>query len=116
MAGERKERIARNEAMFRAGNERMAQWEERHAHSEVEEYFCECADLDCREKINLRHDDYERVRQDSMQFVIVPGHEQPEAETVIEKHDHWFVIKKNEEVREMVERTDMRHPYGRKLG
>ena len=40
----REERLAQNEALFRAANERMAGWEEQHATSEIEVYFCECAD------------------------------------------------------------------------
>ena len=35
---------ARNEALFRAANERMAEWEERHTEAAGELYLCECAD------------------------------------------------------------------------
>jgi hypothetical protein len=108
MAGQREERFARNEAIFRSGNERMAEWEERHREEEVEEYLCECADTECRKKVPLAKGDYERVRSDSMHFVVAPGHEIPDVETVIEKHETWLMIRKNPDVRPVVEATDPR--------
>ena len=108
MAGEREERLALNEALFRVANERMADWEERHSASETELYHCECAEPDCREKVSLTKDDYERVRQDSAHFVIAPGHEKPDIETVIESHDGWLMIEKDPEVQTLVEETDPR--------
>ena len=94
--------------MFRLANERVSDWEERHADSEIELYACECANLDCREKVSLRKADYENVRADSGQFVLLPGHETPDVETVIERHDGWVVVAKAPSVRETVERFDPR--------
>jgi hypothetical protein len=108
VAGSREERLALNEALFRVANERMAGWEERHEEADTELYHCECAELDCREKIHLSKADYERVRRDAAQFVIVPGHEKPDVETVIEPHDDWAIIEKDPEVQALVERTDPR--------
>jgi hypothetical protein len=108
MATERQERIARNEAMFREANERAKEWDERHRDSEVELYFCECANPDCREKISLREADYERVRSDPRRFVIVPDHEVPDVETVIERNEGWAIIEKTPEVTRTVEALDPR--------
>jgi hypothetical protein len=108
VADERAERLARNEAIFRVGNERMAAWEERHRETEVEEYMCECADEECRAKIPLRQSDYEHIRSRSDHFVVVPGHEIPDVETVIEEHGDWVMIEKDPEVRAIVERSDPR--------
>jgi hypothetical protein len=94
--------------MFRFANERMSGWEELHANENVELYFCECADEDCREKIELHKHDYETVRSNSRHFVVVPGHEVPDVETVIDKHEGWAVIEKDREVTETVERLDPR--------
>jgi hypothetical protein len=104
----REERIAGNEAMFRFANERMSKWGEMHADENVELYFCECADEECREKITLRKSEYEGVRADSHRFVIVPGHEVPDVETVVETHEGWAVIEKAPEVAETVEKLDPR--------
>ena len=108
MASAREERLAQNEALFRAANERMADWEERHRIEATELYFCECANPECREKVPLRESDYERVRKDSDHFFVVPGHEVVDIETVIESHDDWALIEKAPEVREIVEATDPR--------
>jgi hypothetical protein len=109
MATVREERFAQNEAMFREANERAKAWEERHRlHDEVELYFCECANPECREKVSLRKAEYERVRSDPRRFVVVHGHELPEVETVIEQNEGWAIIEKEPEVAPTVETLDPR--------
>jgi hypothetical protein len=108
MAMERRERIARNEAMYRKANERARAWDERHSSSEVASYFCECAQTNCRERVSLTEADYERVRSDSRRFVILPGHELPDLDTVIEQHEGWAIIEKAPEVTRIVEALDPR--------
>lgn len=110
MGTPREERLAGNEAMFRTANERMSGWEELRINEAEELYFCECADEDCREKVSLRKADYEKVRSDSRHFLIAHGHDIPDIETVIEKHDGWAVIEKKPEVAETVESLDPRRP------
>ena len=110
MGTPREERLAENEAMFRAANERMAEWEEHRINDAEELYFCECADNDCREKVSLRKADYEKVRSVSRHFLIAVGHEIPDIEAVIETHEGWAVIEKNPEVTETVESSDPRRP------
>ena len=104
----REERLANNEALFREGNERMAGWEERQTAESVDRYLCECADTGCREKVTLQRTEYEQVRSNSRWFVIVPGHEVPDLETVIEEHDGWVLIEKDPEVTATVQASDPR--------
>ena len=92
----RRAAMHRKRALFRAANERMAAWEEQHVQSQTEHYFCECVDPNCREKVVLRKADYEKCRGESGYFVIVPGHEAPEIETVIEQHDGWAIVEKSQ--------------------
>ncbi len=108
MGTPRQERLAENEAMFRTANERMAGWDELHSADAVEHYFCECADEGCRQKVGLRKADYERVRSNSRRFFVALGHEIPDVETVIEKHEGWAVIEKDPEVTETVASLDPR--------
>ena len=111
MPSKRKARIAMNEVMFRAANERAADWEERHPQPEdVELYQCECASLECRDKVGLLKADYERVRRDPTQFFVLPGHETPDAETVVESHEGWLVVQKDPETHAIAETTDERTP------
>ena len=108
MPSERAERIAENESIFRLANERMADWEERQRQDARELYFCECGRAECREKVDLLRADYERVRSTSSDFLIVPGHEFLEVETIVESHDEWVRVRKNADVREQVEAADPR--------
>ncbi len=111
MPTERERRFVLNEAMFRTANERAAAWEERHEEGDgIELYYCECSNLDCRDKVPLKAADYERVRQDSTHFFVFPGHEIPDVESVIEEHETWLVVRKNPEVSELAEATDERSP------
>ncbi len=104
----REQGLASNEALFRAANERIAEWEERH-HSEAGElYLCECADPACRQKIELSREQYEAVRSNSRRFFVVAGHAVPGIETVIETHEGWAVIEKDPAVTELVEGLDLR--------
>jgi len=102
----REERLAANEAMFRAANERRADWEEQHAESQAELYYCECADPGCHKKVKLERADYERVRADARQFFLVPGHEIPDVETVIEQGEDWAIVEKDPAVEETVKRLN----------
>ena len=104
----RRERIVLNEAVFREANERMSEWPERQEAPSDEKhlFFCECADPSCREHVALTGQEYQTVRADPMHFAIVAGHERPGAERVIETHDRYAVIEKNEDVRGIAERTN----------
>jgi hypothetical protein len=86
----------------------MAKWEERHTEQEAELYHCECASLDCMEKISVSSADYERVRQEADKFLIVNGHEIIDVETVVEKNENWSVVRKDPEVKDLVRETDPR--------
>ena len=89
-------------------NERMADWEERQESETPELYLCECADPDCKQKVALSRAEYERVRADSGHFFLVPGHEIPDTETVVERHDDWNVVEKGPEVADLVDKLDPR--------
>ena len=108
MADLRKERIAVNEGLFRNANERTAQWEEVRESDEPVLYVCECANPDCRRRVRLSKEDYERVRRNSRHFSIVPGHQITDTETVIEDNGDWLVVEKNQDVAETVRSMDQR--------
>jgi hypothetical protein len=99
----REERLANNEALFRAANERMADWEERHVSQGEELYLCECADPGCREKLPLTREQYERVRAHSRHFAVRAGHEIPDVESVVEEMDGWVIVEKPPEVEATIE-------------
>jgi hypothetical protein len=110
MASRRTTRIAREQAMFRAVNERVNAWPERQAVPPDQPImrYCECADPKCFEPVYLTPQEYEAIRADSTRFAVVDGHVFPEAERVVAEPDGYEVVEKNEDLRGLLERTDPR--------
>ncbi len=111
---ERRARIGRNEAIFRAVNEKIE--DVNLAFGEVSgrmQLVCECGDAQCVEPIELTLDAYEALRSDSALFAIVPGHELPEAENVVERYPGYAVVRKLRGLPEAIAReTDPRRAGG----
>lgn len=93
----RDERLALNEALFRAANELIAdtaeEWDVAGPEGEPE-FFCECANRDCTLRVRLTVDEYQRIRRDSTLFFIRPGHEVEEIERVVEAPGDYLVVRK----------------------
>jgi hypothetical protein len=106
----RADRIAENEVAFRALNERISEWPEHQGATARIVFVCECGDDTCFERLSLNRAEYEAVRADPRYFAVVPGHEKPEVESVVERHAGYFVVQKNEATRSIVEDTDPRSP------
>ena len=90
-------RLARNEVMFRAINERIRELAERFQHLAEEEiaFICECADETCVERIRLTTAQYDDVRGILARFVVVPGHEAtPLVERVIYRSAEFVIVRK----------------------
>jgi hypothetical protein len=89
----REARHAKNQALFREVNERIAElagtwWSGQHL-----QIICECANTGCTERLDVPLSEYQRVRTRLDLFLIMPGHLVPEAESVIEQHPGYDVIK-----------------------
>jgi hypothetical protein len=92
---EREVRAARNQALFRAVNERLTALNEQYA--SVTETFtvaCECADALCVEMIDIRPDDYLAVRDEPRHFVVLPAHVRGDVETVVRESEGYDVVEK----------------------
>ena len=76
----RKDRLTRNEALFREVNERVEEVGER-AGLDIIDFICECGDADCTAAISLTESEYEQIRTDPVLFAILPGHAIPEIES-----------------------------------
>src|SRR5687768_10555211 len=111
MASELTTRIARNQALFRVGNERVTAWPERQAAPATEKqmFYCECADANCLDRVYLTAEEYEGIREDSTRFAVVHGHVFPVAEHVVAESDGYEVVEKNEDLRPLLERMDPRN-------
>ena len=76
-------------------------------HSQIT-VICECADTACTARIELRVSEYERIRDESVLYIVATEHEVREAEIVIERHDGWEVVRKTGVAGEVAEETDPR--------
>jgi hypothetical protein len=100
------QRAARNEALFREVNENIALLEERHGTTITEPVFiCECANDGCTEQFAVDLDTYQRVREQPRLFFVLPGHQAPELERVVETHRDYLIVEKTGEAGEVAERT-----------
>lgn len=90
----RAQRAAENERLFRRINERVEQLT---PGRDPLTLVCECADAGCAERIaGVPADEYEEVRRHSNRFFVLPGHEQPEVERVVDDRERYLVVAKPE--------------------
>src|SRR4051794_32148581 len=107
---DREKRMTQNEALFREVNERVQEKAEEFGSSGGDEfqYFCECANADCTFRLTLTPAEYERVRADPAQFVVLPLHFTPEIETLVSESDDYWIVRKTGDAGEYVEKLDPR--------
>lgn len=101
-------RMARNEALFREVNEHVAEVSSQLDGASGIDFLCECADDACRAAITLNRAEYEAVRSDARQFVIVPGHTVPDIELMLVEGDRYAVVRKVGAAGELAAATDPR--------
>jgi hypothetical protein len=90
-------RAGENEVLYREVNERVRDLNEQFGiDHDLVDFVCECAQLDCSERIRLTVPEYERLRESPIRFAIRRGHEQPEIESVVEETDRYAVVEKHD--------------------
>jgi hypothetical protein len=95
MPGDARER---NEALFREINERIEDAGTTHAPDDVPlEFLCECDDTDCVEKVSATRTEYEAIRAVATQFFVLPGHDDPGVEHVVQQTERFLVVEKEGE-------------------
>ena len=92
---ERQTRIARNEAAFRETNEQIETLNAVGAQLPAFPVVCECGSERCMETFTVTVGEYEAVRADGDRFLIRPGHEAPDVESVVERHGTYVVVRKH---------------------
>jgi hypothetical protein len=112
VVGAREERLAQNEALFREVNERVAEvathFIEVETKGEAVEFICECGRADCAEPIAMTVAEYQAIRAKPTRFAVVPAHEQPEVESVVERYPTYVVVEKRGDAEEIARETDPR--------
>lgn len=102
----REERLAANEARFRELNEGAQPRRGADSGEPGDRFICECADRACTRWLELSPEEYAAVRAHPRHFIVTPTHEIPDAETVVERHERYFVIEKPESVAHVLEGED----------
>ena len=102
----REERLADNEILFREVNERIVELSDTWGGNL--DLVCECADTACTARLEMTLDEYERLRENPRQFVVLPGHQVPDIEQVVEQNERYLVVEKHVETHEQVEEADPR--------
>lgn len=74
-------------------------------------FVCECGYIGCSSTIELAIAEYEGVRTDFDRFLVIPGHEIPEVDRVVERHSEYLVVVKPDEgAQESAREADERTP------
>jgi hypothetical protein len=91
-----RERLAKNEALFREVNARIRELSERWELDapELISFVCECSQAGCSEPVELTLQEYEQVRTDPAHFFVVPGHEDGRVDDVVARHERYWVVAK----------------------
>jgi hypothetical protein len=105
---EREQRLAQNEALFREVNERVETLAHQLGPNVPYEFLCECANADCTFRVRLDPSEYEAVRGDPKQFLVLPLHFTPEIESLVAEHEEYWVVRKSGEAGDYVEHLDPR--------
>jgi hypothetical protein len=108
VSDELERRLAANEAVFREVNESIERGQWPGEEDERVGFRCECARLGCNQLLQLRLEEYERVRAHPRRFLMIPGHEILEVESVVDQAPGYVVVEKRDEAGAQAEATDPR--------
>jgi hypothetical protein len=90
-------RMGENEILYREVNEQVAGLQDRLGlDEEYVDFVCECAQLECSDRIRLTRGEYEEVRASGNRFAVTEGHEEPSVEHVVARTDRFLTIEKDE--------------------
>ena len=103
---EREIRGARNQALFRAVNEKLTELNAAFVSaSDTFVIACECADPTCVQTVEVAPDAYAQVRANPRRFVVMRGHVYPDIEDVVGEAYTYVVVEKIARAAEVVEQT-----------
>jgi hypothetical protein len=102
------ERIGEIESLFRNVNEQIAEAADRFD-VETAEFYCECHDPACGERVVVPLGEYEHVRTESTRFLHAPDHVEAAFERVVAHRRRYAVVEKvGQRLRAVVRRLDPR--------
>lgn len=108
MRDESQARLGANEAVFREVNEGIERGQWPGEEDSPVSFRCECAQLGCNELLELSVNEYETVRANPRRFIVVPGHQRPEVESVINARPGYLIVEKLDQAGTTAEQSDPR--------
>ena len=99
---------AASEALFRNVNERVVEIDRAHGvpADELASFLCECAQTSCVDRVALSIEEYERIRAHARWFVLLPGHERPDVERVVQRAEAYLIVEKEGEAGDIAAELD----------
>jgi hypothetical protein len=104
--GKKQRRAATHESAIRDVNERIERGQWPGDEDTPVGFRCECARLGCNRLVELTAREYEQVRSHPRRFVMVPGHETPDVETVVATRPGYVIVEKLDQAGQVAERSD----------
>ena len=92
----REERLARNEAASREINERLEDANEGQPLDRYLRMVCECGRDFCDRVVAITAAEYEEIRSDPVQFVVVRDHLIADVERVVAETERFVIVAKRE--------------------
>jgi hypothetical protein len=86
--------VGRHQSLFREVNERIDELAEAFELRDEVPILCECGTTDCNERIVLTQAEYGDLRRSPTHFAVLPGHEIPTVERVVERNERFIVVEK----------------------
>ncbi|HEX4279581.1 MAG TPA: hypothetical protein VHZ27_02365 [Solirubrobacteraceae bacterium] len=71
-------------------------------------FRCECARLGCNRLVELTVRQYEQIRSHPRRFVVLPGHEMPDVETVVAARPGYIIVEKRDQAGAVAKQSDPR--------
>lgn len=88
-------RVARNQELFREVNVHIAGLGVDAPSFEKDGLMplvCECAHTGCTTPIEVDRVTFEQVRENRLRFLVKPGHEDPVAESIVERRAGYLIV------------------------
>ena len=106
----RHERVARNEAVYRAVNREIEHTSEEFGEGPQDriEALCECGQDGCSATIEITIAEYDEVHRQRDRFVVAPGHEDGKIEGIVKRTERYVVVDKFGEAEAVAEAEERR--------
>jgi hypothetical protein len=106
--GKKQRRAAANEATIRDVNEGIERGQWPGEEDTPVGFRCECAQLGCNQLVELTVREYEEIRANPRYFVLLPGHQFSDVETVVARNPGYIIVEKLGQAGEVAEQHDPR--------